>query len=279
MFVAQDLHLDVAGAQDHLFQIALAVAKGGLGLAAAFQHLFFQLVGAVDRTHAPTTAAPGRFQHQRIADLGSLGADRVHIGAQHFGRRDHRHTGLDRHTPRAGLVAKGAHGFGLGTDKGDARRVAGIDEIGVFRQQAVPGVDRVGTRHAGHADDFLDAQIGRDRPHAFANAISFVRLEPVQPQLVLFGKDGHRLFAHLVGGPHDADGDFTTVGDENFGELSQGGHPYVSNDLMVFTQGVGQIMRLLQPNDTAQRRVCGASGLLSDMLAHRLSRADADRGI
>jgi hypothetical protein len=43
--VAEDLHLDVAGALDQLFQIALAVAEGGLGLAPAFQHLRLQLVG------------------------------------------------------------------------------------------------------------------------------------------------------------------------------------------------------------------------------------------
>ena len=42
--VAQNLHLDMARLQDHLFQIAFAIAKGGLGLAPAFQHLFLQLI-------------------------------------------------------------------------------------------------------------------------------------------------------------------------------------------------------------------------------------------
>ena len=41
--VAEDLHLDVAGADDHLFKVALAIAKGGFGLAAAFEHLFLSL--------------------------------------------------------------------------------------------------------------------------------------------------------------------------------------------------------------------------------------------
>ena len=58
MAVAQDLHLDVTRTQDHLFQIALAIAKSGLGLAAAFQDFFFQLVRAHDRTHTASAATP-----------------------------------------------------------------------------------------------------------------------------------------------------------------------------------------------------------------------------
>ena len=58
VLVAKDLHLDVAGAQNHPLQIALAIAKGGFGLAPAFQHLGFQFIRAVDRAHAPTAAAP-----------------------------------------------------------------------------------------------------------------------------------------------------------------------------------------------------------------------------
>ena len=58
LFVAQDLHLDVAGAQDHLFQIALAIAKGGLGLTPAFADFQLDLVFGIDGPHAATTAAP-----------------------------------------------------------------------------------------------------------------------------------------------------------------------------------------------------------------------------
>ena len=39
LVVAKDLHLDVTRLDDHLFQITFAVAKGGLGLAAAFADL------------------------------------------------------------------------------------------------------------------------------------------------------------------------------------------------------------------------------------------------
>ena len=49
-------------------------------------------------------------------------------------------------------VADRVRGLDLGADEGDAGRVAGVDEIGVFRQQAVTGMDRVGARDARDAD-------------------------------------------------------------------------------------------------------------------------------
>ena len=58
LLVAQDLHFDVAGAQDHLFQIALAIAKGGLGLAAALADFQLQLIFRQDRAHTAPAAAP-----------------------------------------------------------------------------------------------------------------------------------------------------------------------------------------------------------------------------
>ncbi len=215
MRVAQQLHLDMAGAQDHLLQIALAIAEGGLGLAATLADLLDQLGLAVDRAHAAPATAPGRLQHQRIADLRRLTLDGVEILAQHLGRGDHRHARLDRHAPRAGLVAKRAHRVGARTDEGDAGRRAGIDEIGVFRQQAVSRMDRVGARQLGHADDLGDGQIGRDRPQPLADAIGLVRLEAVQAQLVLLGIDGDRLLAQLVGRAHHANGNLAPVRHQN----------------------------------------------------------------
>ncbi len=219
MFVAQDLHLDMAGAQDHFLQVAFAIAKGRFGLATAFEHLFFQLFGLEDRAHAAATTAPACLEHERIADLFGLAADFIHVVAQNLGRGDDRHTGLDRDAPRAGLVAEGAHGLGLGADEGDAVGDAGIDEIGVFAEQAIAGMDRIGTAFLRHANDLVDAEIGGDRPHAFADAIGFVRLEAVQAELVLFGENGDGTFAHLVGGAHDANGDLAPVGNQDFLEV------------------------------------------------------------
>ena len=217
--VAEDLHLDVAGAGDHLLEIALAVAEGGLGLAAAFLDLVLELGLGMNGAHAAPAAAPRRLEHQRIADLFGLGANGVHVVAQNLGRRDDRHAGLDRDAPRAGLVAERAHGLCPGADEGDARGVAGIDEAGVLRQKAVARMDRIGPGLLGHADDLWDREIGLDRPQPLADAVGLIGLEAVQPELVLFGEDRDGLLSHLVGRAHDADGDLAAIGDEDLLEF------------------------------------------------------------
>ncbi len=216
--VAQKLHLDVPRAQDHLFQVALAIAEGGLGLAPSLAHLLGQLALAHDRAHAAPAAAPGGFQHQGIADLGRLTLDRLHVLAQDLGRRDHRHAGLDRDAPGAGLVAERAHGVGARPDEGDAGGLAGIDEIGVLAEQAIARMDGVGAGFLRDADDLGDRQISRDRPQPLADAVSLVRLEAVQAQLVLLGIDRHRLLAQLVRRPHHADRNLATVRNQDLAE-------------------------------------------------------------
>ena len=68
--VAEDLHLDMAGALHQLLEIDLVLAEGGLGLALGAEDRVEQLVLALDRPHAAPAAAPGRLEHHRIADLG-----------------------------------------------------------------------------------------------------------------------------------------------------------------------------------------------------------------
>jgi hypothetical protein len=227
--VAEDLHLDVARARDHLLEVARAVAEGGLGLAPALADLLLEFVLGLDRAHAPAAAAPARLQHQRIADFGRLAADGVHVVAEHLGRRDHRHARLDRHGPRARLVAERAHRLGARADEGDAGGVAGLHEIRVLRQEAVARVDRVGAAGLGHADDLGDREIGLHRPQPLADPIRLVRLEAVQRELVLLGVDADRALAHLVGGAHHADGDLAPVGHQDLAEFGHRRCPSVAS--------------------------------------------------
>ena len=220
--VAQDLHLDMARAGDELLEIAFAVAERGLRLAPSFQHLLLELVLGRDRAHAPPAAAPGRLEHQRIANLGGLLADRVHIVAQNVRRRHDRNARRDGHLPRAGLVAELPHRLGLGADEGDAGGGAGIHEVGVLRQEAVARMDRVRAGQLRHPDDLGDRQVRRDRPQPLADPVGLVRLEAVQAQLVLLGIDRDGALAHLVGRAHHPDGDLAPVCDKDLLELGHG---------------------------------------------------------
>ena len=142
--VAQDLHLDVAGADDHFLKVTLAVAKGGFGLAAAFHDFFWELFFIENGAHATTAAAPACFEHQGEADLFGLCNDGGHIIAQNFCSRDDGDACLNGDAAGAGFVAQSAHGGGFGADECDACCVAGVNEIGVFREQAIAWVNGVG---------------------------------------------------------------------------------------------------------------------------------------
>ena len=104
----------------------------------------------------------------------------------------------------------------LGTDERDARRGTRRGQFGVFRQEAVAGVDRVGAGLLGDADDLVDRQIRPDRMAYLTDLVRLVGLEPVQGVAVLIRIDRDRRDAHLVGGPERADRDLPAVGDQDF---------------------------------------------------------------
>ena len=221
--VPKDLHLDVAGALDQLLQIDLVLAEGGLGLALALGDFSQQFGFRADGAHAAPSSAPGGFQHHRIADIGGKLLDLFGIFRQRIGGGHDRHADLDGQIARRYLVAKPAHGLGLGADEGDAGIRAGIGEFRAFGQQAVAGVDRVGAGQLCNADHLLDRQIAFDRPHVAGemrpppDLVAFVRLEAMQGIFVLFRPDRDRCQPQFVGGAKDTDGDLGSIGDEDFG--------------------------------------------------------------
>ena len=226
VLVAEDLHFHMAGLENQLLQIALAIAERGLGLTPAFLDFVFQLVRTHDRAHPATATTPGGFQHQRVADLVGHGADLVHgaggfgVG-QDFGRRNDRHIRFNRCPPGRGLVAQHPHRLSLGTDEGDPGTGAGVHEVRVLGQQPVAGVDRIGTGLQRNTDDLVNREIRLDRSKTRPDLIGLVCLEAMETQLVLLGIDGDSGFAELVGGTADPDGNFTPVCDQ---DLLERGH-------------------------------------------------------
>src|SRR3546814_1447431 len=69
---------------------------------------------------------------------------------------DDRQAEFDRGALCLDLVAHRADMLGLGTDKDDVVRLDDLGEAGVFGQEAIAGMDRVGARHFGRRDDRRD---------------------------------------------------------------------------------------------------------------------------
>ena len=142
--VAEHLDFDVARLLQVFFQIHRGVAERGLGFVAGGGQRHHQIVGGLRHLHAAAAAAGGGFHQDRKADglrdrhRVVLGADAA-VGARHHGNAELLCglLGLD-------LVAHQADMLGLGAD--EMQIVLGEDfgEAGIFRQEAVAGMHRVG---------------------------------------------------------------------------------------------------------------------------------------
>lgn len=212
--ITQYLHFDMARAADQLFKVNLVTPESSLCFTLAGTHRIHQPGFILDRAHTAPAAAPAGLQHQRIANLRRYFLDLRFIVGQRLGSRHHWDPRADRNMPRRHLVTQRAHGSRARTDEDDISFGASFGKIRIFRQEAITGMDRVNLRLLRNRDDPLPVEIGRDWPCAVTQMISFVRLEPVQRELVFLGIDGDGADAQFGCGAEDPDRNFAAVGDE-----------------------------------------------------------------
>ena len=89
--------------------------------------------------------------------------------------------------------------------------------MGLLAQEAVAGVDRVHVGNFRSRDDTGDLEIAF-RAGAWADADGLISEMDVHRIDVRLRINGHRFDIKLFAGADDTEGDFTTVGDENFAE-------------------------------------------------------------
>ena len=183
--VAQKLHFDVPGAPDELFQIDFILAEGGFGFSFARLHRVEEFVLAFDRPHAPAAAAPGRLEHDGIADFRRQPFHLLRVVGKRFGRGHDRHADGNGEIARGDLVAERAHGLRLGSDEENAVVRAGFREFRALRQKAVTRMDRVDFCGDRDPDHLFDREVGLERSEmqlagsASSDKIGLVRLEAV----------------------------------------------------------------------------------------------------
>jgi hypothetical protein len=205
------------GCIQEAFDEALAAAEGGGGLADRGVEGLGDLVPVADHFDAAAAAAVGSLDGQRETVGVREGEDLVHTlhgicSAGNQGSAD-----LFGDVPGLDFVAEFGDGIGGGTNPDQPGIDDPLGEVRVFGEEAVAGVDGVGTGGCGHFKQFVHGQIGL-RGGAAAQGVCLVGQTDMQriPVRLCVNGDGGEAF--IPCGSDYADGNFTTVGDQYLGD-------------------------------------------------------------
>jgi hypothetical protein len=148
--IGEELDLDVAGSLDVALAEDAVVAERRLCLAACRRKGIVDLAGCADDAHSTPAASGSRLDDEGEAELG-----RVADG-------DDRNARCGSDALRLQLVAAGAKRFRGRTDPGELGRLHRLREVGVLREEAVTGMDRVCARLFRGADVLLREEVAGD---------------------------------------------------------------------------------------------------------------------
>ena len=211
--VAEHLHLDMARREDVFLDQHVGVAERGRRLALARDERIGEIGRIIDPPHPLAAAARHRLDQNRIADLRRL-------RRQPFGRlirteiaRRHRHPRRDHPLLGGIFQPHRADAGGVRADPHDPRVDHSLREIGIFRQEAVTGMDRLRTGRLRRGDDLFPHQIAFAR-RRWPDMHRLVRLPHMQRLGIGVRIDRNRAQAHRPRGADDAARNLAAIGDE-----------------------------------------------------------------
>ena len=211
--VGKNLYLDMARLDDGFFQNQLAIAKGVFRFRPRQLDRVGDIAEIMDQPHAAATAASGGLDHQRHADFLRFGDQHI-VGlvialiARHTG-----HPGCDHRAFRTRLVAHHVDRLLRRADEDDAGIGAGLGEGGVFREEAIARMDRVGASVFRCLDDRIDQQIGFiDRCGSDADGV--VGHLDMRRAGIGVGIDRDGAHAQGLGRAHHPAGDLAAIGNQ-----------------------------------------------------------------
>jgi hypothetical protein len=176
---------------------------------------------AAGHFHAAATAAEGGLDGDRYAVLLGERHHLVGVFDRVGGAWHQRCLCAGGDVAGGDLVAEVADRLRARTDPNQARVDHGLGELGVFRQEAVAGVDGVGSGLGSRVEKLLEVQVGLGRGLA-AQRERLVGQSDVRSLGVRFGVHRHAGQAGVPGCPNHPDCDLAAVGDENFGDPRAG---------------------------------------------------------
>jgi hypothetical protein len=218
VLVGGDLCFDVAGLVEVALDEAFTATERCDGFAGGGVEQFGDLFAGAGDLHAAAAAAEGGFDGDGEAVFVGEGKDFLGVLHRFCGAGNGGCFGAGGDVAGGDFVAEVADGLGGGSDPDQACVDDGLGEVGVFGEEAVAGVDGVGTGLGCGAQEFVDHQI-RFRRGLAAEREGFVGEADVGGVGVGFGVDGDRGVARVCCCSDHPDCDLPAIGDEHLGNL------------------------------------------------------------
>ena len=215
--VANQLDLDMTRLLDKFFNEHPVVAKAVARLIAAAGETLQRLLVVGGHAQALAAAAGAGLDHHRVTDaagdfnraLGRLDGA-VDAGNAVDAGHQREFFGFD-------FVAHGRNRVVLWADEDNACLFGPARKIGVFAEETVARVHRLGAGLLASRNDLVGLQITLAAGRR-ADVHSLVSQHHMASAAVSVGIHRHRADAHFTGRLDDAAGDFAPVGDQDFGE-------------------------------------------------------------
>ena len=219
--VSKDLNFHVA----RVFQIALQVDFGVVEEALRFRagqcHGVGQGCFGIHHAHPASATTAGRLDDHRITDTLGDTQDFLRVVRQGAVRTGHAgHPGSLHRRLGRDLVAHQTDGFRARPDENETGGFHPLGKIGIFREEAVAGVNRLGIGDFRCRNDRRDVEITQLR-RGRADAHRFVGQADVLGLAVGVGMHHHGLDTQFAAGALDAQGNFATIGDQNLTEHAE----------------------------------------------------------
>ena len=213
--VGKNLDLDVTGTQNQLLKVDAVVAERRTGLGASGHVLRLKIHGIMDLAHALAAAASGCLDKHGVADaigefLRLCGGVDAAVRTRDGGDATRLHG-----FARSAFVAHALDALGRRADEDQVVVRAGAGELGVFRQEAVTGMDGLGAGVLRSGDDVGHDQVALVSGSG-ADAHSLVRVANGIGVFILGRVNGDRFHTQLASGAHDAQRHLATVCDKDF---------------------------------------------------------------
>src|SRR5712691_8263007 len=212
--IAEHLDLDVARALEVALDVDVAPAERGLGAPGRGRERRWQVLRLVHPRHSDAAAGGHGLEDHGIPELTGDVLGLTGVRHRLAAARHHRDAGGGHQPPRLGLVTYLADGVWRRADEDQARAAARLGEAPVLGEEAVAGMNGIGTARARSLEDPVDVQVALARWRR-PDRHGVIGLPDVGRIAILLGKYGDSPQAQLPAGAEHAPRDLPSVGDQD----------------------------------------------------------------